>query len=132
MTKAKAEQTVVVAAGIPVKVVKAEGQARLVQFERDGLLQRCIVPGDKVVDGECDAVTLDRGIIQECDIAWEDMDLSAVTATAIANALRKKNIWSVDDLKLKDRVIIRIGTNLIGAAVWAAAKRAEKQATRRK
>jgi hypothetical protein len=127
MTK-KAEQP----KGAAVKVVKAEGQAALVQFERDGLLQRRIVPGTEVQDGRCSDEALDLGIVPDCDVAWEALlDLGAITPAMVSNALRSFGIWTVDDLKLHDRVIIGIATNMIGAAVWDAAKRAEKT-TRRK
>ena len=118
--------------GLAVKVIKTEGQAALVQFERDGLLQRRIVPGTEVRDGRCSDEVLDLGIVPDCDVAWEALlDLGAITPAMVSNALRSFGIWTVDDLKLHDRVIIGIATNMIGAAVWDAAKRAEKT-TRRK
>ena len=128
----KPEGTAPTSQGLTVKVVKAEGQAALVQFERDGLLQRRIVPGTEVQDGRCSDEALDLGIVPDCDVAWEALlDLGAITPATLSNALRSRGMWTMDDLKLYDRNLIGIGTNMIGAAVWDAAKRAEKT-TRRK
>ena len=59
----------------------------------------------------CDAP---YGIDWEFDIA----DIARETELG----LKKAQIWTYQDLQQKDRSIIRIATNVLGSAIWAAAK----------
>jgi len=51
--------------------------------------------------------------------------LKPITANEIADALHSAGIWDIADLRKHDRKLIRIGTNLIGHAVWTAAQKVE-------
>lgn len=101
---------------VPVRVVGSKGQSVIVEREDR---RRFYVPKKLVRDGQIDAVQLARGI--EYGVNWEAY-LGPVQPEAIAFQLRKRGIYTVDDLAARDRELIRIGTKLITEAVRKAAK----------
>lgn len=108
-----------------VRIVEKKGESALVQHESDGKQRRVFVPVAEVVDGKCRSDVLDMGIPYGID--WERrLDLSTITAEVVAARLRHYGIWTMDDLKLMDRKTIKIGVDLIGGVIWAAAKRDSK------
>ena len=109
---------------MPVRVIETKGASALVEWEANGP-HRAYVPKAAVGDGQADAYVLALGIPYGID--WETWialpgDLPAVVGTA----LRRAGIWTYADLQQHDRALIRIGTDMIGKAVWDAAKRAPK------
>lgn len=105
---------------IPIRVLEESGRSVLVEVPGP---RRYYVPKSKIKDGNIEGPTLDKA--QEYGVRWEAFleppDLSPET---IAAALRHAGIWTLDDLKQRDRQLIRIATNLIGKAVYDAAERA--------
>jgi len=113
-------------AKIAVKIVEQHGKSVLVQWKEDAGLRRVYVPVKKIVDDTCDAETLERGIPH--GIRWEELiDVGDITPEAIARELRQHGLWTLADLRQYDRHLIRIGTNLVGRAVWNAAQAHEAQ-----
>lgn len=114
---------------VPVRVIGERGRSVLVQTDD---CKRWFVPTSKVKDGQVDRETLDKAVAH--GVPWEDyLDLSNLTAEALALALRQAGIYTSDDLQQKDRKLIRISVNFIGQAVQEAAKRAaEVKPPRRK
>ena len=112
---------------IRVVVVEVKGQSALVETPDH---RRWFVPADKVQDGKVDADTMDKAALY--GIPWEAyLNLDTLTTETLAGMLRKAGIYTSDDLKQRDRRLIRIGTLLIGQIVQDAAKRAcEKQPRR--
>lgn len=105
---------------VNVQVVEQHGKSALVEW------RRAYVPAKRVIDDTCDAETLERGIPH--GIPWEELiDVSNITPQTIAQELRKHGLWTLEDLREHDRRLIRIGTNLVGRAVWDAAKTHEAQ-----
>lgn len=103
-----------------VKVVKQHGKSALVEWHR------AYVPVERVIDDTCDDETLERGIPH--GIPWEELiDVGSITPEAIACELRAHGLWTRADLNQRDRALIRIGTNMVGHAVWSAAKAYEKR-----
>lgn len=107
-------------AHISVRVLEERGKSVLVEWD-DGRLHRAYVPR-KALAGESVAEdVLDEA--PRAGIAWEQLlDFSKVTAAAIAEQLRRAGIWTMSDLKERDRVLHRIAVDTIGNEVWRVAK----------
>jgi len=101
-----------------VKILKTQGQSALVEYEIDGVPYRSLVDVADVGDGMCAAERLRDA---PYGIEW-DFRLSTL-ARDTEIALKQQGIWTYADLQEKDRAVIRIATNLLGAAIWDAAKR---------
>jgi len=105
---------------IKARVIETKGRSVLVEVEGP---RRYYVPRAKVKDGQVEPSTLDKAI--EYGIRWETfLEQPDVTPTTLAALLRQAGIWTREDLTRLDRKLIRIGTNIIGKAVFGAADRA--------
>jgi len=108
---------------IPVQVIAAKGDSVVIEVEGP---QRYYVPKSTVMNGHVTADVIANGI--EYGVHWEDyLDLSDITVDVLASRLRRNGIWTLDDLKQRDRKLLNLATNLIGKAVQQAAKRAEQR-----
>ena len=103
---------------VPVRVIDIRGQSALVEYEQDGIPYRSHVDAADVVGDQCPA---ERLADAPHGIAW-DFDFADL-GREIEIALKRARIWTYEDLQQRDRVIIRIATNLVGRAIWDAAKR---------
>ena len=112
---------------VQVQVLETEDKSTLVAWDLDKTEKRGYVPAHLVM-GHADTGYL---------VAHEDLLPSLPYGIPFAERLKLKispkrleaelhqaGIWTLADLKKKDRVLIRIATDLIGAAVWAAAQEA--------
>jgi hypothetical protein len=83
---------------VKVTILKKEGSAVLVEYVKDGNVQRCSVPAREVNDGECSQKALDAGI--PFGIPWESVlaDLVRVDdfSQRLANNLRMLGVWEID------------------------------------
>jgi len=79
---------------------------------------RSYVDALDLVDGQCPR---ERLADVPYGVAWE-FDFPNLERDAEL-ALKQAQIWTYEDLQEKDRQIIRIATNLLGRAIWEAAKR---------
>lgn len=107
---------------IKVQVVGQQGKSVLVQTAD---FKRYYVPASKVKDGQVDKGELEKAALY--GIPWEAyLGMDTVTTEALALMLRQAGIYTLADLRVRDRQIIRIGTNLIGQVVREAAQRADQ------
>lgn len=79
---------------------------------------RSYVDPDDLQDGGCPAERLQDA---PYGIEWK-FDLENLGRDA-EFALKAAGIWTYKDLQARDRAVIRIATNLLGRAIWQAAKR---------
>jgi len=106
---------------VGVTVLETTGQTALVEYELDGVPYRSYVDvADVVKDETGDVCPLERLQDAPYGIVWE-FDFSNLSKE-VETALKKKGIWTYSDLQNKDRATIPIATNLLGRAIWEAAK----------
>ena len=103
---------------VDVKVISTHGASAIVEYETDSMPYRSSVDVNDVVDGQCPQERL-RDAPYGIDWEFDLPDLKRETELA----LKKAQIWTYRDLQEKDRQIIRIATNVLGRAIWEAAKR---------
>lgn len=107
---------------IKVKIVGQQGKSALVQTAD---FRRYYLPASKVKDNQIDKTELDKAALY--GVPWEAyLGMDTITTEALALMLRQAGIYTLADLKARDRQLIRIGTNLIGQVVRDAATRADK------
>ena len=105
---------------VPVRVIETKGKSALVQTED---FRRYYAPASKVKNGTIAQDDLDK--CPEYGIPWEAyLGMDSITTGALALMLRQARIYTLADLQVRDRQLIRIGTNLIGRVVREAAERA--------
>lgn len=104
---------------VPVKIVGSKDKSTIVQTAD---FRRYYVPASKVKDNQVEQSVLDKGILY--GIPWEQY-IDGITADSLALMLRQAGIYTLADLNVRDRQLIRIGTNTIGRVVRTAAGRAE-------
>lgn len=115
---------------VKVRLIEQKGDSALVEWMEDGCPQRAYVPPKLIEGGEVDDEALGTA---PYGAPWAELiDLSGVTPEGIQKALREAGIWTPDDLRRFDRTLIRIATDTIGAAVWAAARACEQGKRRKK
>lgn len=106
-----------------VRIVQTKGQSALVEWQEEGRLFRGYLPVNLVKDGTAEGADLAKAA--PYGVPWERyINLAGLTVQALADELRRNGIWTVDDLMKRDRDIIGIATNLVGRAVFEAAKKA--------
>ena len=107
---------------VRVRVIETRDKSALVQLED---FRRYYVPVSKITDG-----TVSQADLGQCPpygIPWEAyLGMDSITTGALALMLRQAGIYTLADLKIRDRQLIRIGTNLIGRVVREAAGQAAK------
>jgi hypothetical protein len=83
-----------------MRVVARRENIQIVEFIRDGVLQRVILPADAELSEE----ELEYGI--PYGIAWEELHIPQVNAVEVANAFRRVGIWTLDDLRRRPNAAI--------------------------
>lgn len=108
---------------IAVRCLDVKGDSNLLEWQdKDGVSHRGYVPTVDTEDDEVDLEILDKAI--PYGVPWAAfLDLSNITPQRVEQELHKRGIWTLADLQVKDRQLIRIGTDLITKAVRAAAKK---------
>lgn len=81
---------------VPVTVLGTEGGSALVEWVEEGQAHRAYIPVEKVKDGTASKTTLSRGVLY--GLPWEKVKLAA-TADALAAELRRRGIWTGEDLR---------------------------------
>ena len=103
---------------VDITIITNHGGSVVVEYQVDGMPYRSSVDPLDLVDGQCPRERLrdaPYGIDWEFDLA----DLARETELA----LKAAQIWMYADLQEKDQQTIRIATNILGRAIWQAAKR---------
>lgn len=102
---------------VDVTIITNHGGSVVVEYQVDGIPYRSSVDPLDLVGGQCPRERLrdaPYGIDWEFDIA----DIARETELALKIA----QIWTYKDLQEKDQQITRIATNMLGRAIWQAAK----------
>ena len=81
---------------IPVTIIEHRGDSVLVEWLEGDRLKRAVIPAAKAADGVTDPETLDFGIPH--GLPWEEMIELHATPALIAEELRKRGIWTIDDM----------------------------------
>ena len=106
-----------------VKVLSQDDQSTLIEYQnKAGAPCRVYVPSDMVTGEIVSRETVDKGAPYGLPF---EVELPTISPQQIVDELHKAGIWCYADLQAKDRSLIRIGTNLIGRAVWDAARKLE-------
>ena len=87
------------AAKIAVTVIKASDKSSLVEFIKDGNIQRVYIPSHMIDDGMVEDETLEIGI--PYGIPWETLLTPSATPASLAKALRSAGIWTLEDVQRK-------------------------------
>lgn len=107
---------------VRVRVMGHKGKSALVQTDD---LKRYYVPANMVRDDMIAKDVLEKGV--RYGVPWEEyLGFDEASAETVGMMLRKAGIYTLADLEVRDRQLIRIGTNFIGRAVREAANRAEQ------
>jgi hypothetical protein len=107
---------------IDVRMIETKGQSSLVEYVDEDIPCRAYVPTIEIQDGQCNLYKL-QNEYTPYGIPWTQYLSLDITPLGIMKALRERDIWTYEDLQKHDRVLIKIGTDMIGKAVWDAAKR---------
>lgn len=73
-------------------IVKERGHAAIVEYIQDGLIQRVILPREHAQDRDKIPLGIPYGE------PWERIIKLSVTPEMVANELRKRGIWTYEDL----------------------------------
>lgn len=85
------------------KLIRRQGNVALVEIYDEGTYTRVIVPSNKVSDsGTVNPAILEMGIPYGCP--WEEMITLTATPEMIANELRRRGVFTVDDLLSNPKV----------------------------
>ena len=103
---------------VDIKVIEQHGASVLVEYQVDGIPYRSSVDPLDVTDGQCPQERL-RDAPYGIDWKFDLPDLKR----EVELELKRDQIWTYQDLQARDRRIIRIATNVLGRAIWDAAKR---------
>lgn len=81
---------------VPVKVVGEKGESALVEYQVDGMYRRRYVPRKSVKDGAVSPITLGKGVVY--GLPWEDFIEITATPESVANKLRQRGVWYIEDM----------------------------------
>lgn len=82
---------------LAVNIIEYRGESALVEFVDDSKLKRAIIPASEVKDGKVDAEILALGI--PYGLPWEDLIKLQSTPERLADELRMRGIWTIDDMR---------------------------------
>ena len=80
-----------------VKIVQRQGKATLVEWIDDGVTRRSTVPSAVIEKGRVPTAELKRGI--PYGEPWEELIELHATPENLAAELRRRGIWTVEDLQ---------------------------------
>ncbi len=108
-----------------MRVVYQRGGYQLVEYERDGRLQRVYLPDD---------VELDEGVVEQglpYGDPWENLLDFTVTPEQIADAWRRSGIWTIEDFEQHSGEAISVIVNLLSIDLAALRRRFREYQLRR-
>ncbi len=107
-----------------VTLVRHSGAAALVEYaDGEGRLRRVTIPAGEIVDGVVSEAELDRGI--EYGLPWEELLALRVTPERVADELRRRGIWTAQDLRARPNEAAAALMAAYGVDVAALLKAAE-------
>ena len=100
-------------APVPVTVVEVAGPTVLVQWEEDGVPQRGYIPAKEVKQGASPAKALKAAA--PYGVQWSKYAQAISLSPAdIESALRRKGIWTLDDLALNRSAACSVVFDMFG------------------
>jgi hypothetical protein len=84
---------------VNVNAIQTEGELSLIEWVDDGRYLRSLVPSADVTQGQCEYP--ERGLPYGAN--WAELITAIVEPEAIANLLRKRNIWTIEELLANPR-----------------------------
>ena len=110
---------------VHVRIVETKGRSALVEWD-DGCMHRVYVPVDSL-----DGKLCPDNVLREAPaygVPWELLlDLSGVTPNAVADALRRRHIWTTEDAHTQSRALLTLGSGFIGRPVFHVVDELEKR-----
>ena len=110
---------------VQVRIIEAKGKSALVEWD-DGHLHRAYVPVESLNGKLCP-----DDILREAPaygVPWELLlDLSEITPEAVADALRRKWIWTTEDAHTRSRALLTLGSGFIGNPVFRVVDELERK-----
>lgn len=80
-----------------VKTIQTKGQSALVEYiASDNSIKRCIIPSSLIIYDDVPLVDLVQGI--EYGERWDELVDFQIGSRDLANELRRRGIWTLDDL----------------------------------
>jgi hypothetical protein len=111
----------------PVKVVRRQNQAVLVEWVGNGRLQRRVIPADKIDDGQAADDVLAQGAAY--GLPWSELVTLSASPADVEAELHRIGIWTGDDLRSNTAGAVAALQRCYGvdlAALLQAATRYEK------
>jgi hypothetical protein len=101
---------------VRVRIVETKGKSALVEWD-DGRMHRAYVPVESLDGKLCPDNALKEAPVY--GVPWELLlDLSGITPEAVADALRRKWIWTTEDAHAQSRALLTLGSGFIGNPVF--------------
>jgi len=109
---------------VQVKVIRRiDDDATLVEWQGEKYPCRGYISWSLVNDNMVNLSDLDTA--EPYGICWQDhIDLASLTHVLVS-ALYKNDLWTLEDLRQKDRRLNRIAVKTVGSHVWDIAKNEE-------
>lgn len=89
---------------IPVRIVKEDGMTVLAEYQDDETLRRCYLPFGLIEDGKVAASELEAALTY--GFPFEEVIKPEVTPERIAACLRKRGLWTIEDVKRQPNMVI--------------------------
>jgi hypothetical protein len=112
-----------------ITIIKEQGQAVLVERVDNGVPRRYIVPRECVYGVSVAPDVLSAGI--EYGEPWEELWTPQVTPEAVATALRRHGIWTVEDLRREPGKAVAALQSVYGLDLFTLLAIAERAASGR-
>lgn len=111
-----------------VRVVERRGESVVVERVMDDVPWRGVLPKDALrTDGRVAKPDLDAAI--PYGVPWEEFDFRTPTARELCTALRKRGIWTYEDLTRRPQTARKAILSLVMGASWADIVRFAREAT---
>jgi hypothetical protein len=105
------------------KLIRRQDNIAIIEVYDDGQYSRVIVPSNTVADnGRVSPEVVDMGIPYGCP--WEEMVTLTATPEAIANELRRRGIYTAEDMLSNQRVVLAVVQSIYGVDAQALIKAA--------
>jgi len=83
---------------ITVRIIEQRGPSALIEWNVDDDIRRAFVPADTIEGDKCDGEIVEAGV--PYGIPWEELaDISSITPEAIGKEMRRRGLWTADDME---------------------------------
>lgn len=105
---------------VSVRVVERKGKSALVEWTvGDNDRKRAFVPAEAIEGGnKCDENVIKAGI--PYGIPWEELaDISGITPEAIGREMRRRNLWTAEDIERNMQKVSKVIAVLISPVIMS-------------